>query len=63
MEWVAHYNKGRLHSSLGPRIPQPTAGGEVKRLSGYRITSDHRVLAQPIWGSLHHEYRFERVAA
>jgi putative transposase len=62
-EWVAHYNRGRPHSSLGPGIPEPTAGGAVKRLSGYRIPSDHRVLAEPILGGLHHEYRLERVAA
>jgi putative transposase len=61
--WVAHYNKGRPHSSLGPGIPEPTAGGAVKRLSGYRIPSDHRVLAEPILAGLHHEYRLERVAA
>lgn len=62
-EWVAHYNKGRPHSSLGPGIPEPTARGAVKRLSGYGIPSDHRVLAEPILGGLHHEYRVERVAA
>jgi hypothetical protein len=62
-EWVAHYNKGRPYSSLGPGIPEPTAGGAVTRLSGYGIPSDHRVLAEPILGGLHHEYRLERVAA
>jgi len=25
-EWVAHYNQGRPHSSLGPGIPEPSGG-------------------------------------
>lgn len=62
-EWVAHYNRGRPHSSLGPGIPEPTGSDTVKQLSGHRIPSDHRVLAKPILGGLHHEYRLERVAA
>jgi putative transposase len=62
-ERVAHYNKGRPHSSLGPGIPEPTAGGAVKRLSANRVPGDHRVLAEPILGGLHHEYRLEKVAA
>ena len=59
-EWVAHYNRGRPHSGLGPGIPEP--GGAVKRLSGDEIPSDHRVVAEPILGGLHQEYRLERVA-
>ncbi len=62
-EWVAHYNKGRPHFSLGPGVPEATEDGAVKRLSGYWIPSDHRVLAEPILGGLHHEYRLERIAA
>jgi putative transposase len=62
-EWVAHYNKGRPHSSLGPGIPEPRAGGPVKRPSANRIPSDYRVLAESILGGLHHEYRLEKVAA
>ena len=25
-DWVAHYNKGRPHSALGPGIPEPSEG-------------------------------------
>jgi len=60
-EWVVH-NKGRPHSCLAPGIPQPRASGKVKRLSGRWVPSDHRVLAKPILGGLHREYRLERVA-
>jgi putative transposase len=62
-EWVAHYNRGRPHSRLGPGIPEPRVSELVKQLSGHRIPSDHRVVAKPILGGLHHEYRLERVAA
>jgi transposase InsO family protein len=62
-DWVARYNKGRPHSSLGPGIPESTVGGAVRGLSGYRIPSDHRILAEPILEGLHHEYRLEMIAA
>jgi transposase InsO family protein len=56
-EWVSHYNRGRPHASLGPGIPD---GREIApMLSGHRIRDGHRVVAAPILGGLHHEYRFE----
>jgi len=60
-EWIAHYNSGRPHASLGPGIPDGTAAAPV--LKERRIPDGHRVAAKPILGGLHHEYRFERVAA
>jgi putative transposase len=60
-EWIAHYNSGRPHASLGPGIPDGTAGAPV--LKERRIADGHRVAAKRILGGLHHEYRFERVAA
>ena len=62
-EWVTHYNKGRPHSSLGPGIPDPPANLPVWRSSGHLIPAHHRVVARPILGGLHHEYRLEKVAA
>jgi len=35
----------------------------VMGLAGYRIPSDHRILAEPFLAGLHHEYRIQRVAA
>jgi putative transposase len=63
-EWVPHYNKGRPHMSLGPGIPQPPPGLPVP-LHGHRhrIPEHLRVVARPILGSLHHEYRLEERAA
>ena len=63
-EWVRHYNQGRPHASLGPGIPEP-----VEMLlptqphSRYFSTDIPKVVARPILGGLHHEYRWERVAA
>src|SRR3989442_4923660 len=45
-EWVAHYNRGRPHSSLGPGIPDQTVSVSVKWVSGHRIPDNQRVLAR-----------------
>ena len=60
-EWVAHYNRGCPHASLGPGIPDGPDVAPV--LSGDRIREGHRVVAVPILGGLHHEYRLEPRAA
>ena len=62
-EWVAHYNKGRPRSSLGPGIPEPSEGTPAAQLSSHRILCDHRVARKPVLGGLHHDYRLEMVAA
>jgi putative transposase len=62
-QWVDHYNRGRPHSSLGPGIPGPPRGLPQEAPSLYRIPPNYGVLAKPILGGLHHEYRLERFAA
>jgi len=62
-EWVAHYNQGRPHSSLGPGIPEPSGGMPAPPVSGYGIPCGHRVVGIPILGGLHHEYRLQKAAA
>jgi putative transposase len=62
-EWVAHYNRGRPHSSQGPGIPEPSGGIPAPQISGHRIRCGHRVVGSPVLGGLHHEYRLEKVAA
>jgi putative transposase len=61
-EWVAHYNQGRPHASLGPGIPNAPIG-RIVPLQGHRIADGHRVIAAPILAGLHHEYRLEPLAA
>jgi putative transposase len=59
-EWVAHYNKGRPHSSLGPGLPELHA---LPAPDDKLIPSDHRVRSRTILAGLHHEYYLERKAA
>jgi transposase InsO family protein len=60
-EWVAHYNHGRPHASLGPGIPE-TQGEETREPHGHRLAVGFRVVAKPVLGGLHHEYRLESAA-
>jgi transposase InsO family protein len=60
-EWVADYNRGRPYASLGPGIPDGGAVAPVSRT--HRIPDVYCVVAKPVLGGLHHEYRLERVAA
>jgi transposase InsO family protein len=62
-EWVAHYNKGRPHSSLGPGIPDPSVALSAVGPCRHQIPRDHQVVAKPILGGLHHEYRLAKAAA
>jgi putative transposase len=63
--WVTHYNKGRLHSSLGPGIPETALGGRLRRprIHGRRLPRDCEIRARDILGGLHHEYRLEERVA
>jgi transposase InsO family protein len=62
-EWVAHYNRGRPHSSLGPGIPDSSVVLPDSSPSRHYIPHDHRVVARPVLGGLHHEYQLEKLAA
>lgn len=57
-EWVAHYNKGRVHSVLGPGVPDPSLLTVVfpKSESRHRLAVGAFVLVKSILGGLHHEY-------
>ena len=62
-EWVAHYNRGRPHASLGPGIPDPPHDRVAPVSSDHQIRDGHRIIAKPVLGGLHHEYRLEPMAA
>ena len=57
-EWVAHYNRGRPHSALGPGVPGPPAGSArtSKAEPRCRWTSGALVRAKSVLSGLHHEY-------
>jgi len=61
-EWVAHYNQGRPHSSLGPGIPDPGSCYQAEPCR-HHLPIDHQVVAKAILAGLHHEYRLARRAA
>jgi transposase InsO family protein len=60
-QWVAHYNRGRPHTSLGPGIPDAPDFAPVP--SGHPIRDGHRVVVTSILGGLHHEYWLQSRAA
>jgi transposase InsO family protein len=62
-EWVSHYNRGRPHATLGPDVPDPSPARQQPRHCGHRLPPRHGVVATPILGGLHHEYRLAQEAA
>ena len=62
--WLAHYNHGRPHSSLGPGLPDPPAGLPIKLQEHRHRIPDHlKVVSHPVLGELHHEYELKPTAA
>jgi putative transposase len=59
--WVAHYNSGRPHSSLGPGVPDPPANSIAPLSpSRHRLDDFCAVYAKTVLGGLHHEYSLAR---
>ena len=60
--WVAHFNHGRPHMSLGPAIPAPLRPAPESS-ARHQIPPGFRVRSTGILGGLHHEYWLEKEAA
>jgi putative transposase len=60
-EWMAHFNRERPHSALGPGLPDDRARRAV--VIGHALSCGRRVVARPRLGGLHHDYHLERVSA
>jgi putative transposase len=59
--WVAHYNSGRPHSSLGPGVPDPPTNSIAPLSpSRHRLDDFCAVYAKAVLGGLHHEYSLAR---
>jgi transposase InsO family protein len=61
-EWTCHYNAGRPHRSLGPGIPDALQQTPPARKQPDRLCRVSQVIAKPILGGLHHEYRWPNAA-
>ena len=62
--YVAHYNKGRPHSSLGPGISARTPSRAlVLQQQRHRLPRDCQIRVEDILGGLHHEYWLEERVA
>jgi transposase InsO family protein len=54
-EWIAHYNAGRPHMSLGPGIPQPSPSLPVAlHAHRHQLPEQQRVVERSVLGGLHH---------
>ena len=53
--WLAHYNRGRPHSSLGPGLPDPPSSVHLQR-QRHRFDRSSRVVVHFVLNGLHHEY-------
>jgi transposase InsO family protein len=63
-EWAAHYNTGRPHMSLGPGLPQCSSSLPALLCEHrHRWPKPYHVVARPILGGWHHDYRLELQAA
>jgi len=62
-EFVRHYNRGRPHSSLGPRIPEPPQVNVPPGAQRHTLPTGFRVKSKSVLGGLHHEYHLEERAA
>ena len=62
-EFVAYYNRGRPHSSLGPGTPEPIQASTPAGVHRHQLPSGFRIVSKPILGGLHHDYCLEEEAA
>jgi len=55
--WLAHYNCGRPHSSLGPGLPVPRRHCPVQvQRQRHHFDRPSRIVAHSVLNGLHHEY-------
>jgi len=60
--WVAHFNHGRPHMSLGPAVPAPLHTAPPKSIQRHSVPDGHVIRSTAILGGLHHEYSLEMAA-
>jgi putative transposase len=60
--WVAHFNHGRPHMSLGPAMPAPLHAASPKSTQRHSVPDGHVIRSTAILGGLHHECSLEMAA-
>ncbi len=56
VSWMAHYNQGRPHSSLGPGVPGPHTAFPLLQRHRHRFDRPVSIVARPVLNGIHHEY-------
>jgi transposase InsO family protein len=55
--WLAHYNRGRPHSSLGPGLPDPRPNSRMRlQRHRHRFNRPSQIVARSVLNGLHHDY-------
>ena len=63
-KWVAHYNQGRPHASLGLGLPDSDSRPRLRpSIHRHNLPADCRIRTQDVLGGLNHEYWLEDIAA
>lgn len=61
--WATHYNHARVHTSLGPGVPDPIRPSPPMSGNRHRLPAGHILRSNAVLGGLHHEYWLEKMAA
>jgi len=61
--WVTYYNHARVHTSLGPGVPDPIRPSPPISAHPHYLPAGHVIRSKAVLGGLHHEYWLEKVAA
>jgi putative transposase len=61
--WIAHYNHARVHTSLGPGVPDSIRPSPPMSGRRHHLPAGHFLRSKAVLGGLHHEYWLEKVAA
>jgi hypothetical protein len=61
--WAAHDNHARVHTSLGPGVPDRIRPSPPMSTHRHRLPAGHVLQSEAVLGGLHHEYWLEKVAA
>ena len=61
--WSAHYNHARVHTSLGPGVPDLIRPSPPMSRHPHRLPAGYVLRSKAVLGGWHHEYWLEKVAA